>query len=135
MENWKIDRIYVMLSSALNFNSDPKIKFFFDRKDNLFFQLYKEEDDFQVISRYNLLSQGNHEILLEKIDRLKREDFEIIEIHKLPKTFYIDRSKPAKNQQEYDEREKLYHSLGLSIKFFLDQNNIDIDRCDIIEGS
>nr|WP_294926632.1 hypothetical protein [uncultured Flavobacterium sp.] len=135
MENWKVDRIYVMLSSALNFNSDHKIKFFFDRKDNLFFQLYKEEDDFQVISRDNLLSQGEREILLKKIDRLKSEDFEIIEIRKLPKTFHIDRSKPAKNQQEYDEREKLYHSLGLSIKIFLDQNNIYINKCDLIEGN
>lgn len=134
IENWKLDRIYLMISSALNFNTDPNIKYFFDRKENLFFQLHKDKDHFKVISRYNLLSKDERKRLLEKIDRLKNGDLEIIEICKLPKTIYIDRSKPAKNQQEYDELDKLYHSLGLSIKDFLDQNKIDIHKCDLIEG-
>jgi len=129
METYKLDRIYIFLSSALGYNRKAEKKYFYDRKEKVFFNLGFKEGRYFVWTNQIPLSGSNRRIVEGKISRLISGEAEIIEIIQ-PSTKFQNLLQEKPNSEEFEELVKELHQ---EVKSFLQRNSIDVYETFLIE--
>ncbi len=133
METYKLDRIYTWLCCALGYNQKADKKYFYDKKEKIFFNLGFRGGQYFVWTNQIPLSNTNREIVESKIPSLTLCNTEIIEI--IPTTtkfqnLYQERPKSTEEFEELLKKEKELHQEAQS---FFQQNNINVHETFLIE--
>ena len=134
MENKRIDRIYVFLSSALGHNKNPSKKYYFDKNNKVFFNLKHENGLFKIWGKENESISVHSEIELKsKIEKLETNSKDIIEIEKLNKNFDLFPVPKNEESEEFKKRAESWRALFDEVDLFLNNQNIKIEETRLIE--
>ena len=134
MENKRVDRIYVFLSSGLGHNKNPNKKYYFDKSDKVFFNLKFEDKIFKVWEKENeSLSVHSKIELLSKIEKLESKSGDILEIKKLEKNFDLFPVPKNEDSEEFKKRAEIWRALFDEVDTFLNLQNIKIEETRLIE--
>ncbi len=134
MENVKIDKIYVFLSSGIGYNINPIKKYYFDKSDKTFFNAKFENDKFCVWEKPNhIISEESKTQLLSKIQKLSSKSTDILEIKKLPIFFDLFPVPKDEESEEFKKRAEIWRALFEEVDTFLIKQKIIIEETSLIE--
>lgn len=132
--DWKQDRILTFIWSGQFLNDDPNKKFYFDTADQAFFNLYFEDNQYKLFDkRSSNLTDNLKQILLNKIEKIKANSSDILEIEKVDHQLHYSSNTPAKTKEEFKQRMGTEKEMAKFAFKFLEENNIDLELANVIE--
>ena len=133
METYQLDRILGWLSSAIGFNKNPERKYFYDKKEKLFFNLGLKTGKYFEWTNQIPLSTTDSDIIQSKIKQLSHDRNNFLEICRSDKEFNVLPIGQAKSIKEYSDKEKNWNLLMAEVETFLKEHNIDVHATRPIE--
>ncbi len=133
METYQLDRILVWLSSAIGFNKNSEKKYFYDKKEKLFFNLGLTTGKYFKWTNQIPLSTIDSDIIQSKINELSHDRNNFLEICRSDKKFNVLPIGQAKSIKEYNDKEKSWNLLMVEVETFLKEHNIDVHATRLIE--
>ena len=128
------DRFYTYLISGLHQNSDPGKKYFFDRDDSTLFVLGFKSGQYRIHDKIPQFQTAEiKEILNEKIAKVTLNDKSILELKNLPNAVKIDYSTPNRTEESFKHLMKLEKEQFDLTQEFIQKNQIDIGKANVIE--
>ncbi len=134
MESTRVDRIYVFLSSGLGHNNNPNKKYYFDRRDKVFFNLKKENYVLKIWEKKDSpLAEASKNELILKIKKINGKSPDILEINRLEKTFDLFPVPKNEDSPEFKKRIEVWKSLFEEVDKYLNLQRINIEEARLIE--
>ncbi len=133
-ESNQIDKIYVFLSSALGYNTNTAKKYFFDRKNKVFFNLKFDGKTYTHWEKtpHTISAHAKTEIQ-EKIKQIEVLNENIFEIKKLDKSFDLFPVPKNEESEEFKKRAEVWRALFDEVDLFLKTEKINIEETRLIE--
>ncbi len=134
VDSQQLDKIYVFLSAALGHNPFPNKKYYFDRSDNVFFNLKKENYVLKIFEKENSpLSESAKNLLNTKIQKITAKSPDIIEIDRLDKKFELFPVPKNEESEEFKKKMEIWKKLFEEVDTFLNLKGIYVEDAKLIE--
>jgi hypothetical protein len=131
---WKQDRILVFISAAQFINDRADRKYYFDKDDKVFFNLYVENNEYKIFYTTPAnLTKEREENLRSKIRKVRTNSPSIVEVQKMSLELPYSPGTTAKNEEEFKLRWEMERQIAQFAFDFLKDNNIDLETADVIE--
>ena len=124
-----LDNIFTWLMSGIGINTDDKLLYLVDTKEQILFNLVKEDHGFDFRNNQNGRSKEDVKILKRLRSRFQSNDSFIIMINK--KGEWSDLL-PNDSNMDHEARKNKWDSLGKEMRDFIKRNDLILEKYTLI---